>query len=128
MWWNIQLILCFYYPYLCSWTFQYYDRGLYYGLIGKTCIFKSALLFYLPLNITTQKQILSEAFKAKPAKYEGLFFRHIVKEGDVFKFQFLKLTCDERWVEGNYFEKPATKAHLTLMECPWLYKDYIFIV
>ena len=76
------------------------------------------MLFYLPLNIMTQEQILAEAFKAKPAKYEGLFFRHTVKEGDVLKFEFLKLTDDERWVEGNYFEKPATKGHLMLMECP----------
>ena len=76
------------------------------------------MLFYLLLNIMTQEKILAEAFKAKPAKYEGLFFRHTVKEEDVLKFQFLKLTYDERWVEGNYFEKPATKGHLMLMDCP----------
>ena len=66
----------------------------------------------------TQEQILAEAFKVKPANYNGLFFRHIVKEDDVLKFQFLKLTSDERWVEGNYFEKPATKGLLLLMDCP----------
>ena len=67
----------------------------------------------------TKKEILSEAFKAKPANYPKVCFRYIIREGDILKFQFLNF--DENigmWLEGNYFEKPVLEGLLMLMDCP----------